>query len=254
MMLVSNNSKQTYRVRFLPALLITLLAIFGGAAVVSAYNTSSTTLLIPPDYTTFQPPAKGGSYTDPVFGTAIKRISDAMHTTNAATGGTVGMISHEYASMSPFNIDNTRLLLGHSSYFALYDGAGNFLRNLWPNPCLVGASEPRWSKSDPDVLFYIVGNKLMKYNVATSINSTLHTFNEYSAISGKGESDISDDGDHFVFAGDSRYVFVYEISTDRKLGVLDAGSGKFDDIYITPRNNVIVGYYATGTARFNGME
>jgi hypothetical protein len=177
-----------------------------------------------------------------------------MHTTNAATGGVVGMISHEYSSMSPFNIDNTRLLLGHSSYFALYDGDGNFLKNLWPNPGLVGSSEPRWSKSDPNVLYYIAGNKLMKYNVGTNAGATVHTFSEYSSISGKGESDISDDGDHFVFAGDSRYVFVYEISTDKKGPVLDAGSGKFDDIYITPKNNVIVGYYATGTARFMGME
>src|SRR5262245_52781612 len=60
-----------------------------------------------PNYTTFRPPAKGGSYTDPVFGTAVKRISDAMNTTDTGRGGTVKLIAQEYSTMSPFNMDNT---------------------------------------------------------------------------------------------------------------------------------------------------
>jgi hypothetical protein len=248
---------RTYRVRFLAALLISLLvsllAIFPCTTFVSAYNTS-TSILVPPDYLTFRPPAVEGSYTDPVFGTPIKRISDAMNTVSASTGKPVTSISHEYASMSPFNIDNTRLLLTHFGYFALYDGSGNFLKNLWPSPGLTGSSEPRWSKTDPNVLYYIAGNRLMQYNVGTGAQTTLHTFSEYSSISGMGESDISQDGNHFVFAGDKRYVFVYEISTNTKSPALDAGAGKFDSVYITPNNNVLVGYYATGSNRFNGFE
>jgi len=67
----------------------------------------------------------GCGYTDAVFQTAIKRVSDAMHTADAARGGAVTLIAQEYSTMSPFNMDNTRLLLQHFSYFALYDGAGN---------------------------------------------------------------------------------------------------------------------------------
>jgi hypothetical protein len=177
-----------------------------------------------------------------------------MHTKNAASGAMTVTISHEYSSVSPFNIDNTRLLLGHQSYFALYDGAGNYLRDLWPNPGILGSSEPRWSKKDPNEFYYISGNRFMKYNVGTNAITTVHTFPEYASISGKGEEDISADGDHFAFAGDSRYVFLYEISTDTKGAVLDAGAGTFDSLYITPNNNVIVGYYATGSKRFNGFE
>src|SRR6476659_8736508 len=129
-MSVNNNSGRTHRVRLLSFLIISLLTISVGAILASAYNTT-TTLLTPPGYTTFQPPARGGSYTDPVFGTAIKRISDSMHTTNAASGSMALTISPEYSSVSPVNIDNTRLLLGHFSYFALYDGAGNYIRDLW---------------------------------------------------------------------------------------------------------------------------
>ena len=47
----------------------------------------------PTEYTSFQPPAKGGSYTDPVFGTAIKRVSDSMHTADIGRGGVVSLIS-----------------------------------------------------------------------------------------------------------------------------------------------------------------
>lgn len=252
-MSINNNNNKNYRTRFFTSLLIAVLAISAGAMLATAYSTN-TSILVPTNYLTFQPPVKGGSYTDAVFGTAIKRISDSMHTTSASSGGMATTISHEYSTMSPFNIDNTRLLLGHLSYFALYDGSGNFLKNLWPSPGILGSAEPRWSKTDPNVLYYVSGNRLMKYNIGTDVAATIHTFSEYSAISGKGESDISHDGNHFVFSGDSRYVFVYEISSDTKGPVLDAGSGKFDDLYITPNNNVIVGYYATGSSRFNGME
>src|SRR5690349_11742409 len=200
LMFVNKNRSKSCRVRFLTSLLISLLTIFTGAAVVSAYNTDITKLLSPPDYITFHPPAAGQSYTDPVFGTAIKRISDAMHTKNAASGAMTVTISQEYPTVSPFNIDNTRLLLGHLSYFALYDGAGNYLRDLWPNPGIVASSEPRWSKKDPNEFYYISGNRFMKYNVGTNASTTIHTFSEYASISEKGEEDISADGDHFAFA------------------------------------------------------
>ena len=38
----------------------------------------------PPDYDTFVPPAVGASYADPVFGTSVKRLSDAMTMTDNA--------------------------------------------------------------------------------------------------------------------------------------------------------------------------
>jgi hypothetical protein len=62
------------------------------------------------------------------------------------------------------------------------------------------------------------------------------------------------DGDHFVFAGDSRYIFVYQISTDEKFNVFDTGTTSFDSLYITPQNNVIVSWYPSGTVRFTGQE
>ncbi|MGH8248050.1 MAG: hypothetical protein ACREUU_16630, partial [Gammaproteobacteria bacterium] len=134
----------------------------------------------------------------------------------------------------------------------LYDGAGKYVKDC---PLQVHASsEPRWSRSDANLLYFISGNQLKQYNAATDAVSVVHSFNEYSAISGKGESDISFDGDHFVFVGDNRYIFVFEISTQLKGGVLDAAGRGFDSVYITPDNNVTVTWFQAGTARYTGIE
>ncbi len=208
----------------------------------------------PPSYFSFVPPILGGSYTDPVFGTTVKRISNAPGTFNSAAGsGNLTFIINEYSTMSPFNSDNSRLLLLHQSYFALYDGQGNFIKDL---PFQVHASsEPRWSRQDPNVIYFINGNQLKQYNAASDSIFVIRTFSQYSRISGKGESDICFDGDHFVLVGDNREIFVYEISSNRMGPVLNtSGLGGFDQVYITPNDNVLVGWLATGAGRFRGVE
>jgi hypothetical protein len=228
--------------------------VSGTLNVVYAYVTDKN-IYTPPDYLTFQPPAVGGEYTDtPGFYTPIKRISDSMHTIDVAFGApkVVVMISTEYSTMSPFNQDNTKLILVHFSYFGLYDGAGNFLRNL---PLEINAgSEPRWSRSDPNVLYYLHGNQLKQYNVETNVMSVVHMFTEYSSISGKGKSDISFDGNHFVFVGNGRYVFVYEISTDSTGNVFDTAGIYFHYVAITPNNNVTIAWDGVGSNRYQGIE
>jgi len=209
-------------------------------------------LELPPNYTTFQPPAVGGTYADPVFGSTVKRISNALGTANADGGGYLTWIEDEYSTMSPFNSDNSKILLVHQSYFGLYDGTGFYIRDL---PLEINAcSEPRWSRKDDHTIYYVHGNQFKTYDVSTGAMTIVHTFSEYSAISGMGESDISFDGDHFVFAGDGRYVFVYQISTDTKSPVFDTGGNAFDSIYITPKNNVIVSWIQSGTVRYTGQE
>jgi hypothetical protein len=211
-----------------------------------------TAVHVPPSYFTFQPPVRGGSYTDPVFGTPIKRISNARASTNNADGGLLSFVTAEYSTMSPFNRDNTRLILQHQSYFGLYDGAGNYLRDL---PFAVyAASEPRWSRSDASTLYFVNGNTLKRMNVETGASAVVRAFPEYGSISGHGESDISFDGDHFVFAGDGRQIFVYQISTNIKGPVLDTGGRGFDSLYITPNNNVTVTWFEPGVNRFQGIE
>jgi hypothetical protein len=207
---------------------------------------------LPAEYNTFQPPVVGDTYVDPVFGSTVKRISNALGTPNADGGGRLTWITDEYSTMSPFNSDNSRILLVHQSYFGLYDGTGAYLRDL---PLEISSSsEPRWSRNDNRTIYYVHGNQFKTYDTSSGAMKIVHTFGEYSAISGMGESDISFDGDHFVFAGDGRYVFVYRIGTDTKSPVFDTGGKAFDSIYITPNNNVILSWMASGTVRYTGQE
>ena len=207
---------------------------------------------LPPDYNTFQPPAVGGTYVDPVFGSTVKRISNALATSNADRGGNLTWITDEYSTMSPFNSDNSRILLVHQSYFGLYDGNGVYIRDLPLD--ISSSSEPKWSRMDNHTIYHVHGNQLKTYDISSGAMNIVHTFSEYSVISGKGESDISSDGDHFVFAGDGRYVFVYRISTGTKSAVLDTGGRGFDSLYITPNNNVTIAWNQSGTVRYTGIE
>jgi hypothetical protein len=234
-------------------ILLALLGLACAQSTVFAYVTDMSTYA-PVDYFILRPPVVDASYLDPAFGTSIKRLSDALVWPDNAGGGTLTLITNEYSTMSPFNSDNSKILVLHHSYCALYDGLGNYLRDL---PFEIAASsEPRWSRLDPNIFYYHPwNNQLKQYNIATGQRAIVHTFSEYTFISGMGKSDISFDGDYFVLVGDSRYVFVYQISTDTKGPVLDTqGLGGFKDVHITPDNNVLVSWYAIGSSRYQGVE
>ncbi|SPF45627.1 exported hypothetical protein [Candidatus Sulfopaludibacter sp. SbA4] len=239
--------KQITRIVLLPGTLMLLGTMAPALAQLATGGVEN-----PPNYNTFQPPSVGGTYVDPVFGSTVKRISNAMGTPDSDIGGYLTWIEDEYPTMTPFNSDNSKIILVHQSYFGLYDGTGFYIRDL---PLEINASsEPRWSRKDNSTIYYVHGNQFKSYNISTGATTIVHTFSEYSAITGMGESDISYDGDHFVFAGDSRYVFVYQISTDAKSPVFDTGGTQFDSIYITPRNNVIIAWIQSGTVRNTGQE
>jgi hypothetical protein len=232
------------------ALCASLILVLSSHAVFA--QVTDTGVYVPPEYATFQPPALGGRYTDHAFGSSVRRLTSALDTQNMDVGGNLIFITDEYSSMSPFNADNSKVLVIHQSYFALYSSDGSYLKAL---PFEISASsEPRWSRKNSNVLYYHLGNQLKSYNVATDTRSVVRTFSEYSSINSKGESDISLDGDHFVFVGDNRYVFVYEISTKKKGPALDTAGRGFDSVYITPNNNVTITWLQSGTRRYNGIE
>jgi hypothetical protein len=236
-------------VHALGLMLVLFLQLFAGSASAGPIDSATHA---PPNYYTLKPPAAGGSYVDPVFGSTIKRMSNSLNEPNISMGpgATLPFISDEYSSMSPYNSDNSRILGLHFSYFGLYDGAGSFTKNL--NVC--ASCEPRWSRSNPNMLYFIGGNQLKRLDVSTDGVSVVHTFAGYTSITGKGESDISVDGNHFVFAGDGKSIFVYEISTDSVGPEFKTGGHDFDSLYITPNNNVTITWLQAGSARYNGIE
>lgn len=142
-------------------------------------------------------------------------------------------IGNEYSSMTPFNCDNSRLLLIAVDHFMLYDGEGNFLQDT----PIAASSEPRWSRTDPGKFYYHVRNALYD-----NLGNTVKTFSEYTSITGKGESDISVDG-HLVLCGTRpdgvEEVFVYDLIANSK-GTVFPQSAAFDGLKITVDNEIIL--------------
>jgi len=221
-------------------------------ATTAAADLTDAVVHAPPNYNTFLPPAAGATYVDPVFGSTVKRLSDALHTLDASNVGYLTWIEDEYSAANPFNNDQSRFILVFQSYFGLYDGSGNYIA---PLPFEVNSgTEPRWSRTNPNVLYYHKANQLKQLNITTMALTVVHTFSEYTSISGKGQMDISLDGDHFVFLGDSRYLFTYQISTDTKNPVFDTGGVSYGVLYIGANNSVTISWAQSGTTRFTGVE
>ncbi|MGH9804347.1 MAG: choice-of-anchor D domain-containing protein [Candidatus Acidiferrales bacterium] len=203
---------------------------------------------VPLDYISLAPPALGQSIVDAAFGCRITRLSNS-----AAQFGVD--VHHEYSSMSPFNSNNTRiLLLTNQGAFYVVDSNGNII--VAPGSLGVsGLNEPRWSMTDPNVFYYHQSNQMKKRNLSDGTTTAVRTFTQYSAINfGGGESDISEDGDHMVIVGDNRFVHVYRISTNTLGPALDLAGNSFDNFDMTANNNVLGNYGSSGTGRFRGIE
>ncbi len=158
--------------------------------------------------------------------------------TNAAPG----WIGNEYASINPFNADRTRILLIRGGTFWLYDVASKSGHDI----PILASEEPRWDVHAPDWLYYIpqrTRNALVAHNVATGAERVVHVFSEYSSINGKGESDISEDGNHFVFYGTPLTglpeVFVFELTTVSKSWTFQQAT-PIDGLKISPDNRIIL--------------
>lgn len=101
-------------------------------------------------------------------------------------------------------------------------------------------SEPRWSRTASHVLYFHTGNQLKSLDIRTNHITLIHKFSEYTKITGAGESDICFDGNHMVFAGDGRHIFVYDLEGDTKGSTFDTAGQPFDSLYITPDHNVTI--------------
>jgi hypothetical protein len=176
----------------------------------------------PPNWASFTPPSKGGSYVDPVFGCTITRLTDVSN--EDPTGDSHFLsINHYYASLSPINANDSMLLLG--------DGWGWFVTDMNGNVVVSRASMPPgnlgtrlWDASDPSVFYYTSGQSLMKGTIGGFVvnTATVHQFSEYTVINFMDEADVSEDGMHVVIVGgdatgsSSEDVFDYNFVTNTK--------------------------------------
>src|SRR5690348_13785871 len=88
---------------------------------------------VPTDWGTFVPPAKGLSYVDPTFGCTVTRITDSSK--DIWTGSFYLPITHGYSTVSPFNAND--------SYLMLTDGFGRrYVTDLQGNTLVPISSIP----------------------------------------------------------------------------------------------------------------
>lgn len=199
-------------------------------------------------------PLRGESFIDPVFNTKITRVSNAVITTDPGYGDGRKYVNiiPEYSSMGPFNTDDTYFLLQHFSNFAIYaldKNGAKFFRNC---PYRVGASsEPRWT-NDPNIFIFLAENKILYYQVKEDKILDYWVFTEYKSIFTKGETDLSEDGRYLPLCGlkpdGSKEIFLFDCLNKTKGMALQVSEG-FNQLYVTPKNNVIIGW----NAEFNNL-
>jgi hypothetical protein len=211
-------------------------------------------VLLPPDYDTLAPPSVGEFYRDPVFVTAVNRMTDALRERTAR-------LTPEYSSSDVFNADESvARLMGEDVFFVSTEPPYRILR--WARLGSSSASDYWWDVNNPEIIYHISqGNRISAYNYESDRDSTVREFRQFSRVKALGEDNLSLDGDRLALYGDDRFVFVYEFSTDSIIATLDTqaapmGGRSISDLTTTPSGDgVIIGWSSRpGSNRAQGME
>jgi hypothetical protein len=189
--------------------------------------------LPPPQYTSFEPPAAGEWFTDPIFGTPIKRLTDEQN------------IYGFNGERSMFSVDDQYFVVAVDppERLRLFDGrTGEVIRDLplsLPNRTIV-----RWSY-DPQMLVYASGNKLMGFNVVTDASTTLATFSEpIGDADGRlcgGDGNDFDDAGEWLLLNKGDRMFAYNIRTGETGPEKDMSGYAIDYCTISASGDYIVG-------------
>ncbi len=184
------------------------------------------------------------SYTDPVFGTVVRRISDPSQVTG------LSRLRHYYSKTNPFNADESRAVLSGS------DGSSwLFDTRTWkPLKSLrLRSSDPeiQWDPRDPNVFYHMefVGNSpnvraLYRYDIRNDEHKLLRDFSEYETARGKLEGNLDKQGRYYALIGkrgSKLEAFVYDLRNDRvsrKIPVSEKMAA--DWISVTPSGRYVV--------------
>lgn len=144
------------------------------------------------DYNLFTPnaanfPAVGGTYTDPVFGAPVRRLTNVMGHSNYED-----IYAHHWA-----NADGTFAFTRSSTQFDIVriaDGTKPYLNQ----PTGSIAYEIQWDALDPDKYYYYSGASLVRRNLAAQTNTTIKTFPAALESLGGSLNAQSREGRYFV--------------------------------------------------------
>lgn len=199
----------------------------------------------PSDYWTFEPPAVGESYNDPVFNTSIKRLTDSQ--------GVFGFNGERamFSSDDKYFVVAIDLPSLPRKRLHLFDGRTGDLIRILPN-FVSDRTIVRWGY-DPEVLVYAEGNNLKGFNVVTDAITTLATFSEAigdatGMLCGGDGNDFDDAGEWLLLNKGTQdanglpgEMFAYNIRTGETGPVKDMSSYLIDYCSISPSGQYIVG-------------
>lgn len=193
-------------------------------------------------------------FRDPIFGACMVRVTD--RAVDLAEGDSSAGLKNEYSRVQSFNADETRILvLGLEATWHLYDA-----RSLQPLGQLPfsGPVDPRWSASDPNVIYYSEEMRLMSYNVLSGEQATVHDFasdfpgQTLFAVWTRYEGSPSFDGNTWGLMGEDEdwltsAFIIYDLPSDRVVATLDTRgwsdeTREIDSVTISPLGDYFLVY------------
>jgi hypothetical protein len=193
-----------------------------------------------------EPPARV-PFRDPIFESCLVRVTDR-HTDPSEDDTSAGL-KNEYSRVQSFNANGSRILVrGTEATWYVYDAAT--LRPLAQIPIEI---DPRWSATDPNVVYYSYATRLMSYNTQTGEQAVVHDFavdfpgQKLAAVWTRYEGSPSADGRYWgLMAQDENWLasayLIYDLQTDTILATRDLrgwpdDERESDSVTISPLGN-----------------
>jgi hypothetical protein len=211
----------------------------------------------------FPPPAKGSSYTDPQYGCAVSRLTDA-------AGDHLGAAAHHnYGTVNALNADDSYVMINlENGSKEIVDTSGGVVVPVanMPND---NSQQVPWDISIPTRFYFSSGATIQRADItglpgcASAHNCMVATAllrnfaGTYSSVQIPDQEDISDDGDHLWLVADTK-AFLYTISTNSvgpamTVGTKDSGNG-WHKIQILPSNRMLMTWSPNGAGPGAGQE
>jgi hypothetical protein len=194
-----------------------------------------------------EPPVRE-PFIDAVFGTRIVRVTDTL--TDKSADDVSGGMKNEYSRIEAFNSDGTKFIIrGTAGTWYLYDAA-----TLRPDKRLPIVIDPRWSATDPGVIYFFDETRLMSVNVRTDEVKPVHEFagdfpgQALAAVWTRYEGSPSLDGRYWgLMAEDKDWhtvaLLVYDLKEDAVIARRDlrgVPNADADSVTISPLGNYVV--------------
>ncbi|MEO8932828.1 MAG: T9SS C-terminal target domain-containing protein [Xanthomarina sp.] len=188
----------------------------------------------------YQPAINTPEYLKPFingFGNRVTRISDL-----EVIGGDKQQMRHHYSVDSPWNSDGTLIKL--SGYPApILDGT-NYKLLQWARI----PSSATWANTNPNLMYGILKNRLVSYNLITNTNQTLYTFKDFEEIHyGFNKGNMSYDDRYIGLIGKNGTnltLIVFDILNSKIVGTDYIANSTLNWFSVSPLGNYAVTSFA----------